>query len=72
MKLINHKIMYVEHIEHYIYDRDYYIRGYCVYQMIWNAMIGKRLACERELLNNKDRYVVVVEKTGVIVRYLAS
>ena len=69
MKLINYKIWYVEHIEHYMYDRDYYIRGYRVYLECndWGET-----SLWRELLNNKDRYVVVVEKIGVIVRYLAS
>jgi len=44
------------------------IRGYHLYQSIWNAGIGECLVCEREQMNSSDRYVVAVLKNDVIGR----
>ena len=36
------------------------IRGYHVYRKDWNPVIEELLECERKIMNNQDRYAVVV------------
>ena len=38
------------------------VRGYDVYQCVWEAVVGENLECERETSNEKDRYAVVANK----------
>ena len=40
------------------------VRGYHVYQSVWDAAIGEILTCEREPSNSQDRYAVAVKKEG--------
>ena len=40
------------------------VRGYHVYQDVWDAAIGEILTCEREPSNSQDRYAVAVKKEG--------
>ena len=47
------------------------IRGYHVYQAIWNASIGEQLLCRREPDNPSDRYAVAVIKDGTIIGHLS-
>ena len=46
------------------------VRGYHVYQDVWDAAIGEILTCEREPSNSQDRYAVAVKKEGSIVGHL--
>ncbi len=50
--------------------RDCCIRGYHVYQDLWEAAIGEKLMCRRETSNVKDRYAVAVIKDNEIVGHL--
>ena len=40
------------------------MRGYHVYNDIWEAAVGETLVCVREPRNAHDRYAVAVEKDG--------
>ena len=42
------------------------IRGYNVYQTIWEPRIAEILECCRERNNSKDRYAVCVKKDNAI------
>ena len=44
------------------YGRDCCVRGYHVYQEIWEAAVGEVLVCEREPRNIEDRYAVAEKK----------
>ena len=46
------------------------IRGYHIYQAIWQAALGKTLDCIRETHNCKDRYAVSVIKDGQVIGHL--
>jgi len=48
------------------YERRCCIHGYHIYQEIWSSSIGEVLPCEREPLNDPDRYAVAVIKDGVV------
>ena len=52
------------------YERDCCVRGYHVYQEIWEAAVGEMLACERQPRNAADRYAVSVKKDGTIIGHL--
>ena len=43
---------------------------YHIYKEIWNSTVGEHLICERETLNQTDRYAVAVIKDGVIIGHL--
>ena len=40
------------------FERVCCVRGYHVYNEIWEAATGEILICERELHNGRDRYAV--------------
>ena len=46
------------------------IRGYHVFQHIWESEVGETLVREREPSNVNDRYAVAVIRDGVIVGHL--
>ena len=46
------------------------IRGYHVYQSVWDPVIGELLQCHRESRNAMDRYAVSVTKNDEIVGHL--
>ena len=46
------------------------VRGYHLYQDVWDGAIGEILTCERKPSNSRDRYAVVVKKEGSIVGQL--
>ena len=50
------------------------VRGYQVYQDVWEEAIGEILICEREpnTNNSQDRYTVAVKKEGSIVDQLPN
>ena len=43
------------------------MRGYHIYQTIWDAVVGETLECRRQPLNEHDRYAVAVTKDDVII-----
>ena len=50
---------------------DCCIRGFHVYQEIWNPVIGEHLSCVREPRNAVDRYAVAtVRGDGAVVGHL--
>ena len=51
-------------------ERNSYVCGYCIYKNVWDAVIGNELQCERELANERDRYVVALRKDGTIIGHL--
>ena len=46
------------------------MRGYHVYQTIWDAVVGETLECRRQPLNEHNRYAVAVIKDDVIIGHL--
>ena len=40
------------------------VRGYHVYNNIWEAAVGEELPCEHEPRNTKDRYSLVPRRLG--------
>ena len=46
------------------------MRGYYVYNDIWEAVVGETLLCVREPRNAHDRYAVVVEKDSTVIGHL--
>ncbi len=46
------------------------IRGYHIYQTIWQAALGETFDCIRETQNSKDRYAVSVIKDGQVIGHL--
>lgn len=46
------------------------VRGYHVYQDIWDAAHGEELPCQREPMNSKDPYAVAVVKSQVTVGHI--
>ena len=45
------------------------VRGYHVYQTIWEAAIGEELPCKAESGNCSDRFAVVVISSDIFTRY---
>ena len=52
------------------YSLNLCVRGYHIYQDVWEAVIGETLQCVREPENTHDRYAVAVKKDGVVVGHL--
>ena len=48
------------------------IRGYHVYQDIWEAAVDEDLVCRPERSNAHDRYAVAVMKNDLVVGHLPS
>ena len=46
------------------------IRGYHVYEEIWQSAVGEKLPCRREPDNRSDRYAVAVIRNETIVGHL--
>ena len=46
------------------------MRGYHVYQTIWDAVVGGTLECRRQPLNEHDTYAVAVIKDDMIIGHL--
>ena len=46
------------------------VRGYHVYQNIWDADLGEQLSCWREPTNSRDPFAVVVVQSHVIVGHI--
>ena len=47
------------------------MRGYHVYNNVWEAAAGETLLCVREPRNAHDRYAVAIEKDGRIIGHLS-
>ena len=52
------------------YEMKLCVRGYHVYQDIYEAAIGETLFCLREPRNSHDRCAVAVEKSGTVIGQL--
>ena len=52
------------------WEADSCAHGYHLYESIWTAALGKRIGCERELLNANDRYAVALKKDGAVIGHL--
>ena len=52
------------------YCCDSAVRGYHIYQDIWEANYGKLLSCTRETGNAFDPFAVCVQKDGDIVGHV--
>ena len=63
-------MLYYAHDKMDSYEHDSCIRGYHIYQNIWNAEVDEHFICEREPLNPSDRYAVAVLKDDVVVGHL--
>ena len=48
------------------------VRGYHVYQTVWEVRIGGVLPCTRESGNRHDPHAVAVKKGDIIVGHLPS
>ena len=52
------------------FEKDCCVRGYHVYQRVWDAAIGENLICRREPINESDGYAVAVTKDGTVIGHL--
>ena len=52
-------------------ERNSCVHGQHIYKNVWDAIIGEELQCERELVNESDRYAVAVRKDGTIIGHLS-
>ena len=46
------------------------VRGYHVYQEVWEVRIGEVLPCVREVGNRHDPYAIAVKKDELVVGHL--
>ena len=46
------------------------VRGYHVYQNIWDAALEEQLSCQREPTNSHDPFTVAVMQSQVIVGHI--
>ena len=51
-------------------ERECCVRGYHVYEEIWEAAIGEQLDCCSEPDNPNDRYAMAVMKNETVVGHL--
>ena len=49
---------------------DAIVRGYHIYQDLWDAAVEEQLPCERERSNYHDPFAVAIVKSMVIVGYV--
>ena len=49
------------------WEVDSCVRGYHVYESIWEAALGEQIGCTREPLNTNDRYAVALKKDGAVI-----
>ena len=52
------------------FTREAMVRGYHIYNSIWEAYIGEELSCQREEDNAHDPYAVAVLKSATVVGHL--
>ena len=52
------------------FTREATVRGYHIYNSIWEAYIGEELSCQREEDNAHDPYAVAVLKSATVVGHL--
>jgi len=52
------------------FERNCCMRGYHLYQHIWDAVVREHLNCEREPRNSNDRYAVAVVEDEIVVGHL--
>ena len=46
------------------------VRGYHVYQEVWEVLIGEVLSCVREAGNRHDPYAIAVKKDKLVIGHL--
>ena len=49
---------------------DSFIRGFHEYRQLWQPVVGESLILKKEPMNEKDRFVVCVQKEGQIVGHM--
>ena len=49
---------------------DCCVRGYHIYERVWDAVIGVNLTCRWELTNESNRYAVAVMKDSTVIGHL--
>ena len=52
------------------WEVDSCVRGYHVYESIWEAALGERIGCVREPFNANDRYAVALKKDSAVIGHL--
>ena len=52
------------------FTREAMVRGYHIYNSIWEAYIGEELSCQRDEDNEHDPYAVAVLKSATVVGHL--
>ena len=52
------------------YTIETIVRGYHVYQVVWEAAVGQVLPCQRERGNVHDPYAVAIVDKGVVVGHV--
>ena len=52
------------------FEMEAMIRGYHVYQAVWNAQIGEELSCVTERENVRDPFAVAVKKSNLTVGHI--
>ena len=55
---------------HTVYQKALCIRGYHIYEDIWEVAVGETVECVLEPGNFHDKNAVAVEKDGRIIGYL--
>ena len=52
------------------FESESCVRGYHIYQELWEAAVGEDLECQRESGNTADAYAVSVLREGTIIGHL--
>ena len=52
------------------FEKESCIRGYHVYQGLWEPVVGEELQCQRDTVNTKDPYAVSVKTGQTVVGHL--
>ena len=55
---------------HSSFSRVAMVRGYHIYNSIWEAYIGEELLCQWDEENRHDPYAVAVLKSAIVVGHL--
>ena len=52
------------------FSTDSCVRGYHVYNDIWEASVGEELSCQCEDGKSADHFAVAIKRSGVIVGHI--
>ena len=53
-----------------MFGREVGVRGYHIYQQLWEAAIGEELECQHERGKAADAYAISVIREGTVIGYL--